>query len=99
MAISFKDFTPQVLTRQFLGAIKEYEDIAEVVTRVNRWLAEMPVRVISVETLHLPKAPPAQVEYTPTLIEAMTTTGTLFQVIRVWYEEPPAAATGETTRL
>jgi hypothetical protein len=98
MAIAFKDFTPRLLNKQFLGAIKEYEDIAEVVTRMNRWLDAMPVRVLSVETLPLPKAPPANAEYTPTVVETLSGTEMLFQVIRVWYEEP-AAATGETTRL
>ena len=103
MTIAFKDFVPQVLNKQLFGAIKEYEDIAEVVTRANRWLARAGVRVLSVETLTLPKAIRETDGLSPAYIDNLTGENAVFQVVRVWYEEPGAepgpAFTGQTQRL
>lgn len=103
MIIAFKDFVPHVLNKQLFGAIKEYEDVAEVVTRANRWLAQARVRVLNVETVAMPKAIREEDGRTPAYSENMSGTHAAFQVVRVWYEEQeqpaPPAFTGQTQRL
>lgn len=102
MGIGYKDFVPQVVNKQLFGAIKEYEDIAEVVSRVNRWLEQQPVRVLNVETVQMAKAIRDDDERTPAYVENMAGTQVSFQVVRVWFEEAPAedrGYTGQTQRL
>ena len=99
--LTFKDFIPQIQKR-VLGLPTAYESIHEVLTRVNRWLEREQLEVISIETLLLPKLPGEAEESPPArMTGASSSTGT-FQVIRVWFREPPAGArayTGATQQL
>jgi hypothetical protein len=103
MAIRFRDFIPQIQSKQLFGALRDYEDPREIVTRINRWIEQEQVEVINIETLLLPKMPGADAENVPTVLETYSGVYNSYQAIRVWYvvEEPAGspAATGVTIRL
>ncbi len=97
--LTLKDFIPQV-QKKILGIPTDYESIHEMLTRVKRWIEREQIQVLNVETLLLPMLPSESEESPPARIvgNAMST----FQIIRVWYHEPPAAErayTGITSRL
>ncbi len=97
--LTFKDFIPQIY-KQLLGFPTDYESIVEVLTRVQRWIEREQIQVLNVETLLLPVLPGEQEEGGPTRVTGVS--GNIFQIIRVWYHEPPAAErayTGVTSRL
>ena len=93
--LTFKDFIPQIQTK-VLGFPTNYESIHEVLTRVKRWIEQEQTQVLNVETLLLPVLPKEHDESAPArMTGASSSTGT-FQVIRVWYHEPPTEATAYT---
>lgn len=83
-----------------LGLLREYENLHEVVTRVNRWIEAEGVQVLTVETLLIPvRAEEADTSSKSYLPESMGTPASL-QVVRVWYHEGRHPGyTGATRRL
>lgn len=89
MAIAFIDFFPQVTRSGFLS--NEYESFQQVVDRANGWMASSGVQVLNVETLVLPNVS----NETEAMQTNIRTSGEMSsywrQILRVWYETPPAA--------
>jgi len=89
MAIVFKDFFPQVTHSGFLA--NEYESFEQVVQRANLWMQHSGVPVLNVETLVLPNVS-NEAEARQTNIRTSGELGSYWrQILRVWYEAPPAA--------
>jgi hypothetical protein len=89
MAIAFKDFFPTVLRAGFLSS--DYEPFSAVVNRANAWIATSGVQVLNVETLVLPNISD-EAETQQTNIRTSGEMSSYWrQVLRVWYEAPPAA--------
>ena len=88
MAIAFKDFFPVVLRSGILSS--EYELFPAVVHRANEWIATSGVQVLNVETLVLPNVS----DETQAQQTNIRTSGEMSsywrQILRVWYEAPPA---------
>jgi hypothetical protein len=102
MAIMFRDFIPQIQSKKLFGTLRDYEDPREIVTRINRWIEQEQITVLSVETLLMPKMPSADAENVPTLLETYSEVPKSYQAIRVWYvveEQGGEPATGVTIRL
>ncbi|MBA3470452.1 MAG: hypothetical protein H0T53_12505 [Herpetosiphonaceae bacterium] len=99
--LTLKDFIPQV-QKKLLGIPTDYESIHEVLTRVKRWIDREQIQVLNVETLLLPMLPSEGEESPPARMNSVGNSMSTFQIIRVWYQEPPAAEsayTGITSRL
>jgi hypothetical protein len=100
--IAFQDFVPRRQGRRLLGILTDYENLQELVSRVNRWIEQHEIDVLNVETLlvtELPKEAGASPKVEMTSQGTATST---YQVVRVWYRQPRAqqtAYTGQTTRL
>lgn len=89
MAVAFKDFFPQVTQSGFLS--NDYESFQQVVNRANEWMAGSGVQVLSVETLVLPNVS-NEAEALHTNIRTSGEMSSYWrQILRVWYEAPPAA--------
>jgi hypothetical protein len=102
MLISFRDFSPQIQRKRLLGSLTDYENMQEVVTRVNRWIEQEGVRVLNVETVLTPKLPEQEEDSLPSRLALPSSLSSLHQVVRVWYvqeQEGTAPQTGATTRL
>lgn len=92
MAISYRDFFPQTVTKSFFG--DKHESLSATVVRANDWIASDNIKVLNVETVVLPnvrnEAAASEV--------GVRTSGEMsswwYQVVRVWYEvpDPPAQA-------
>ena len=88
MAIAFKDFFPTVLRSGILSS--EFEPFPKVVQRVNEWIASSGVQVLNVETLVLPNVS-NEAEAQQTNIRTSGEVSSYWrQMLRVWYEAPPA---------
>ena len=100
--IAFHDFIPQRQGKRMLGMVTDYENLHELVSRVNRWIEQHHIDVLNVETVlvtSLPKGTEASPKVEMTSQANVTST---IQIVRVWYRanvEVDAAYTGETTRL
>ena len=100
--IAFHDFIPQRQGRRLLGLLTDYENLHELVSRVNRWIEQHHIDVLNVETVlvtSLPKENEASPKVEMTSQANVTST---IQIVRVWYRETvevEAAFTGQTTRL
>lgn len=46
MLLAFRDFFPQIQRKRLLAAMSDFEDLHEVVTRVNQWIEQEGVRVM-----------------------------------------------------
>ncbi len=82
MAIQFKDFIPEIVSENFFN--NEYATLEETVERVNEWVSQNKVRVISVETVVRPamvdddKGGGTKVKFSSEFVES-------YQFVRVWY--------------
>ena len=100
--IAFQDFIPRRQGKRLLGMVTEYENLHELVTRVNLWIEQHHIDVLNVETVlvtSLPKGTEASPKVEMTSQANVTST---IQIVRVWYRqavEVEAAYTGQTTRL
>lgn len=100
--IAFHDFIPQRQGRRLLGLLTDYENLHELVSRVNHWIEQHHIDVLNVETVlvtNLPKGTEASPNVEMTSQANVTST---IQIVRVWYRQTPEAErayTGETTRL
>ena len=100
--IAFHDFIPRSQCKRLLGMVTDYENLHELVSRVNLWIEQNHIDVINVETVvvtSLPKENEASPKVQMTSQANVTST---IQIVRVWYratEEVEIAYTGQTTRL
>lgn len=100
--IAFQDFIPRRQGKRLLGMVTDYENLHELVTRVNLWIEQHQIDVLNVETVlvtSLPKENEASPKVEMTSQANVTST---IQIVRVWYRESvavEAAYTGQTMRL
>jgi hypothetical protein len=100
--IAFHDFIPQRQGKRLLGVVTDYENLHELVSRVNLWIEQHHIDVLTVETVLLTSLP-KDTEASPKM--EMVSPGyasAIYQIVRVWYRqtsEAERAYTGETTRL
>jgi hypothetical protein len=100
--IAFHDFIPQRQGKRLLGVVTDYENLHELVSRVNRWIEQHHIDVLNVETVlatSLPKDTEASLKVEMTSQANVLST---IQIVRVWYRqtvEMDAAYTGQTMRL
>jgi hypothetical protein len=52
--IEFRDFVPEVVSEAALFKAAEYEPLDAAVTAANRWIHELKIKVINIETVVLP---------------------------------------------
>lgn len=100
--IDFQDFIPQRQRRRLLGVLADYENLHELVSRVNLWIEQHQIDVLSVETVLLTSLPSDAEASSKTRMDSPGTTLSTYQIVRVWYRQPSqvgGAYTGETTRL
>jgi hypothetical protein len=94
--LTFKDFTPQ-----WRGQTPNVEDTQAVLTRLNHWLNDEAIEIVTIETLIVaPKQ--YRNDQIPTSIAIPSQNENGMQVFRVWYMLPGSSAfpaTGETQRL
>jgi hypothetical protein len=100
--IAFHDFIPRRQGRRLLGMVTDYENLHELVSRVNRWIEEHHIDVLNVETV-LVTSLPKETEASPKVeMASPANVMSTIQIVRVWYRqtsEAERAYTGETTRL
>jgi len=89
MAIAFKDFVPAVIKSGFLSS--EYELFPAVVQRANEWIATSGVQVLNVETLVLPNVSDEDEAQQTNIRTSGEMSSYWRQILRVWYEAPPAS--------
>jgi hypothetical protein len=100
--IAFQDFIPRRQGKRMLGMVTDYENLHELVSRVNLWIEQNHIDVLNVETVvvtSLPKENEASPKAEMTSQANVTST---IQIVRVWYRESveaESAYTGQTTRL
>lgn len=103
--IAFHDFIPRRQGKRLLGMLTDYENLHELVSRVNLWIEQHQIDIINVETVmvtELPKEDEASLKVEMTSQANVTST---IQIVRVWYRETrepiekERAYTGQTTRL
>jgi hypothetical protein len=100
--IAFHDFIPRSQGKRLLGVLTDYENLHELVSRVNLWIEQHHIDVLNVETV-LATSLPNEPEVSPKV--EMVSPGyasATYQIVRVWYRqttEAERAYTGETTRL
>jgi hypothetical protein len=100
--IAFHDFIPQRQGKRMLGMVTDYENLHELVSRVNLWIEQHHIDVLNVETVVVTSLP-KEIEASPKMnMESQASASSAYQVVRVWYRqtvEVEAAYTGQTTRL
>ena len=100
--IAFHDFIPRRQGKRLLGLLTDYENLQELVTRVNLWIEQHHIDVLNVETVVVTSLP-KDTEASPKVEMASPANVTsTIQIVRVWYREGvgvEAAYTGQTTRL
>ena len=100
--IAFHDFIPRRQGKRLLGLLTDYENLQELVTRVNLWIEQHHIDVLNVETVVVTSLP-KDTEASPKVEMASPANVTsTIQIVRVWYRETvevEAAYTGQTTRL
>lgn len=99
--IAFKDFIPQRQGSRYLGVLRDYENLHELVSRANHWIELHQSDVINVETVILPKLPGDE-ESPKVKMDSPGMVLSAYQIVRVWYRQPNHGSTpytGQTTRL
>ena len=100
--IAFHDFVPRPQGKRLLGMVTEYENLHELVSRVNLWIEQHHIDVLNVETV-LVTSLPDETEASPKVqMGSHANVSSTYQIVRVWYRETvgvEAAYTGQTTRL
>ena len=100
--IAFHDFIPQRQGKRMLGMVTDYENLHELVSRVNLWIEQHHIDVLNVETV-LVTSLPDETEASPKVrMDSQGTALSTYQVVRVWYRETvevEAPYTGQTMRL
>ena len=100
--IAFHDFIPQRQGKRLLGMMTHYENLHELVSRVNLWIEQHHIDVLNVETVMLTSLP-KETDASPKVeMASPANVMSTIQMVRVWYRETvevEAAYTGQTTRL
>jgi hypothetical protein len=100
--IAFHDFVPQRQGKRYLGVVTDYENLHELVIRVNLWIEQHHIDVLNVETVVVTSLP-KETEASPKLqMGSQGDATSAFQIVQVWYRETvgvEAAYTGQTMRL
>jgi hypothetical protein len=100
--IAFHDFIPRPQGKRFLGMLTDYENLHELVSRVNLWIEQHHIDVLNIETVVVTSLP-KETEASPKVqMTSQANVSSTIQIVRVWYRESvemDAAYTGETTRL
>ena len=100
--IAFQDFIPRRQGKRLLGMVTDYENLRELVSRVNLWIEQNQIDVLNVETV-LVTSLPKENEASPKVeMTSQANVSSTIQIVRVWYRqsvEVEAAYTGQTMRL
>jgi hypothetical protein len=100
--IAFQDFIPRRQGKRLLGMVTDYENLHELVSRVNLWIEQHHIDVLNVETVVVTSLP-NETEASPKVqMDSQANALSAYQIVRVWYRERvevEAAYTGQTTRL
>jgi hypothetical protein len=100
--IAFQDFIPRRQGKRLLGMLTDYENLHELVTRVNLWIEQHHIDVLNVETV-LVTSLPKETDASPKVeMASQAMVSSTIQIVRVWYRESvevEAAYIGQTTRL
>jgi hypothetical protein len=100
--IAFHDFIPRRQGKRLLGVLTDYENLHELVSRVNRWIEQHQIEVLTVETILVTSLPDETQASLKVRMDSQGTALSTYQVVRVWYRERgdvEAAYTGQTRRL
>ena len=104
--IAFHDFIPRRQGRRLLGMLTDYENLHELVTRVNLWIEQHHIDVLNVETVLVTSVPKEEEASLKVEMASQANVTSAIQIVRVWYRErvePEAevepAYTGQTVRL
>jgi len=84
MALTFKDFFPQVTESGFRST--EYESFDEIVKRANEWVASSEVRVLNVETILLPSVDTGAEAVQTNIHTSGKVSSYWRQFLRLWYD-------------
>ena len=87
--INFQDFFPEVAETDMFGQPKMYESMKSVMVKVNQWMVDRGIDLISIETLILPIRSVHKnrlINETETLVTGHDSVRR-FQVVRVWYKD------------
>jgi hypothetical protein len=100
--IAFHDFIPRRQGKRLLGMLTDYENLHELVSRVNLWIEQHHIDVLNIETIVVTSLP-KETEASPKVqMTSQANVSSTIQIVRVWYRETvevEAAYTGQTTRL
>ena len=100
--IAFHDFIPRRQGKRMLGLVTDYENLHELVTRVNLWIEQHHIDVLNVETVLVTSLPKENEASSKVEMTSQANVISTIQIVRVWYREraqAEAAYTGRTTRL
>lgn len=100
--IAFHDFIPRRQGKRMLGMLTDYENLHELVSRVNLWIEQQHIDVLNVETVVVTSLPKDDEASPKVEMTSQANVTSIIQIVRVWYRERvegEAAYTGETTRL
>jgi hypothetical protein len=100
--IAFHDFIPRSQGRRLLGMVTDYENLHELVSRVNLWIEQHHIDVLNVETVVVTSLPKETEESPNVQMNSQANVSSTYQTVRVWYRanaEVETAYTGHTTRL
>lgn len=102
MMIAFQDFVPRLQSKRLLGMLNDYENLHELVSRVNIWLEQNQIDLINIETVLVTDLPKETETSSKTQMNSQVNVTSAYQIVRVWYRENSerdTAYTGQTTRL
>ena len=101
--IAFHDFIPRRQGKRLLGVLTDYENLHELVSRVNLWIEQQHIDVLNAATVLVTSLPKEETEASPKVrMESQANALSTYQIVRVWYRETvevEAAYTGQTMRL
>lgn len=79
--LTYRDFRPQSLEKNFFGAVSKYEPMPELMARINAWIETESIQPLNVETLLAPALVDelqSELNMDPSLVRHL-------QTVRVWY--------------
>ncbi|HEU4328117.1 MAG TPA: hypothetical protein VFS21_33585 [Roseiflexaceae bacterium] len=100
--IAFQDFIPRRQGKRLLGILTDYENLHELVSRVNLWIEQHHIDVLNVETVLFTSLPNEAEESPKAQMGSQANVTSTYQIVRVWYRETAKVEpvyTGQTTRL
>ena len=100
--IAFQDFIPRRQGKRLLGMLTDYENLHELVSRVNLWIEQHHIDVLNVETVVVTSLPKEDEASPKAEMTSQANVSSTVQIVRVWYRqtmEVETAYIGQTTRL